>query len=378
MGLGGAVNFTASHNPAQYQGLKFSPSWGGPALPETTGRIEELCGIYLEAGLPGTGVSKGQIAEFDPVPAYAAKLSEMVDIGLISSSGLPLAFDALYGAGAGFLDVILEEAGCGAHLLHTENDPTFGGGPPEPSEERLKELALHVQKTGGLGISTDGDADRFGILGAGGEFYQPNTILALLADYVLGQRKMAGDLARSVATTHQLDTVAAAYGRRCHETPVGFKYIGEMIHRGELALGGEESAGMSIGGHIPEKDGILACLLVAEMVAAAGREMADLKSDLDTRFGLLHTERVNMAIDDEISARMASVLAAPPTEVGGYHAAELVTVDGTKWLFEDGSWTLLRLSGTEPVARLYVEAASKETFEGLKEAFGSWIMKGEG
>jgi phosphomannomutase len=176
-----------------------------------------------------------------------------------------------------------------------------------------------------------------------------------------------------VATTGLLDTIATAHGRQCHETPVGFKYIGQMISRDQLVLGGEESAGMSIRGHVPEKDGILACLLVAEMVASTGRTLAELAGDLEDRYGPRHSSRVNLALTDELVTKLRELLENPPLEIGGTSARELVTVDGTKWVFDDNTWVLLRLSGTEPVARLYVEAESEKNMTRLSQLFESWI-----
>ncbi len=387
-GLGGGVNFTASHNPSNYQGIKFSPSWGGPALPETTGRIEELVRKFQEEGLPLDSSSKdsppagspavgspavGSIITIDPAPEYLKGLSAHVDLELIARSGLPLFFDALYGTGAGYLDRILTEAGCQVTTIHGNRDPLFGGAPPEPSESRLVELAGMVANSSGLGLSTDGDADRFGIVGSAGEYYSPNIVLALLADYLIRVKGIPGDLARSVATTGLLDTIAAAHGRQCHETSVGFKYIGQMISRDQLVLGGEESAGMSIRGHVPEKDGILACLLVTEMVASTGQTLAELVADLEDRYGPRYSSRVNLALTDELVLRLRELLEAPPLEIGGANARELVTVDGTKWVFDDNTWVLLRLSGTEPVARLYVEAESEEKMVSLSRLFESWI-----
>lgn len=372
-GLGGGINFTASHNPSSYQGIKFSPSWGGPALPETTGRIEELAKQFQEEGLPPDATSIGQVRAMDPAPSYLEALAGFVDLELIARSGPPVFFDALYGTGAGYLDRILHDAGCKVTTIHGYPDPLFGGAPPEPSESRLRELAALVYENRGLGLSTDGDADRFGIVGSAGEHYTPNTILALLADYLIRVKGVPGDLARSVATTSLLDTIAEANGRKCHETPVGFKYIGQMISRDELVMGGEESAGMSIRGHVPEKDGILACLLVAEMVASSGKTMAELKEDLVARYGPRFSVRVNLTLTDELVIKLRGILENPPREIAGESARDLVTVDGTKWLFDDKTWVLLRLSGTEPVARLYVESGSEEKMVHLKDLFEGWI-----
>ncbi len=377
-GLGGGVNFTASHNPSNYQGIKFSPSWGGPALPETTGRIEELVRQYQKQGLPPASPSPGRVESIDPAPEYLASLTSMVDLDLVARSAPPIVFDALYGAGMGYLDRVLTEAGCPVTTIHGTRDPLFGGSSPEPSEERLEELSALVAGCRGLGLSTDGDADRFGIVGDIGEFYSPNTVLAMLADYLIRVKGMEGDLARSVATTGLLDTIAAAHGRQCHETPVGFKYIGQMISEGRLVMGGEESAGMSVRDHVPEKDGILACLLVAEMVAATGRTLSELDAELADRYGPRFSRRVNLALTDELVTRLKEVLDNPPREIGGLGARDLITVDGTKWVFDDRTWVLLRLSGTEPVARLYVETDRTDRLEELTEAFSKWISGRQG
>jgi phosphomannomutase len=371
--LGGAINFTASHNPPRYQGIKFSPSWGGPALPETTNAIEENVRVIRRKGLPGGRDVPGRLERIDPAPEYLLDLSTKVDLGLLARSGPEIIFDALYGTGAGYLDRILIEAGCTITAINDHMDPLFGGDSPEPSEERLSDLARRVSERSALGISTDGDADRFGIVGSRGEFYTPNIVLALLADYLLGKRRFDGDIARSVATTRLLDDIASAYGRRCHETPVGFKYIGQMISRNMLALGGEESAGMSIRNHIPEKDGILACLLVAEMVAATGKTLGQLKADLDGKYGPRFSIRINLRLTDELAARLRTILESPPASIGGHEPVEMVKVDGTKWVYRNGDWVLLRLSGTEPVARLYVEAASDTKLATLKNVFMQWV-----
>ncbi len=372
-GLAGAINFTASHNPSCYQGIKFSPSWGGPALPDSTRIIEDTAEKYQQKGLPPAAAGKGSIETIDPVPEYLEQLRSKVDMDVIARSGLKIGFDALYGAGRNYLDRVLEEAGCRVKTIHGNRDPLFGGFSPEPSEERLSELARIVSSEADLGLSTDGDADRFGILGNRGEFYTPNSILAILADYLLKIKKTRGDLARSVATTGQLDDIAASFGRRCYETPVGFKYIGQMISEGKLAMGGEESAGMSIRGHVPEKDGILACLLVAELLASTGKPLSEISRELQDRYGERFSVRVNLQLTDELVLRLREILSSPPLIVGGFTATELVTVDGTKWIYEGGDWALLRLSGTEPVARLYVESRDQDRLKGLEKAFSSWI-----
>jgi phosphoglucomutase len=372
-GLGGAINFTASHNPGSYQGIKFSPSWGGPALPETTRIVEDSVKQYQRDGLPSPAARRGNIETVDLAPEYLDQLRSKVDMNLIGQSGLKVAYDALYGAGGGYLDRVLEESGCNVTTIHGNRDPLFGGFAPEPSEERLSELAQIVSAEADLGLATDGDADRFGILCGKGEFYSPNAVLSMLADYLIRVKGFPGDLARSVATTGQLDDIASAFDRKCHETPVGFKYIGQMISEGRLALGGEESAGMSIGGHVPEKDGILACLLVAELMASTNRSLSDIYGELQDTYGPRFSVRINLELTDDLVSRLREILSSPPLEVGGFAATELVTVDGTKWVYESGDWVLLRLSGTEPVARLYVESRDQGRLTDLENAFSSWI-----
>jgi alpha-D-glucose phosphate-specific phosphoglucomutase len=377
-GLDGAINFTASHNPGNYQGIKFSTSWGGPALPESTGIIEEKVDIYLKNGLPAIGVGKGAVEKIDPVPDYLESLESKINFRAIADSGLKIVFDALHGAGANYLDRLLEESGCTVKTINGHRDPLFGGAPPEPSKERLSRLGEIVTADADLGLSTDGDADRFGIVGGNGAYYEPNSILAILADYLLRTRQVPGDLARSVATTRQLDDIAAAFDRKCHETPVGFKYIGQMIAEGKLAMGGEESAGMSIRGHVPEKDGILACLLVAELMSVTGKPLTKIYSELQDTYGPKFSLRINLALTDELMSSLRRILAAPPIGVGSHKADELTTIDGTKWKFKGGDWVLLRLSGTEPVARVYVEASDPVKLENLRRDFVSWITADNG
>ena len=293
----GAINFTASHNPPEYNGLKFSPDWGGPALPETTKRIETLAqGLMKEKKhkiLPfDEGVEKGLIREFDGREFYLKRIEELVDFDAMRKAGMKVAVDVMYGTGRGYLDTLLQQAGVHVTTLHNYRDPYFGGLPPDPSEENLNELAQRIKDANiPLGLATDGDADRFGIVDKGGLFIQPNMIIALLFDYLVRTRGWKGGVARSVATSHLIDRVADHHGREVFETPVGFKYIGEMIAQNKIVIGGEESAGLSIQGHVPEKDGILACLLTAEMVAREGKTVQELLNELYQKVGTILTPK---------------------------------------------------------------------------------------
>ncbi len=373
---GGGINFTASHNPPQYNGIKFSPDWGGPALPETTGDLEQRIrqlqsGPAVEAMDYVQAVDQGWVEEIDPHPPYLERLGQLVDVEAIAKAGLRVAFNPLFGVGQGYLDRLLRAEGVEVTSVNHHRDPSFGGQPPEPSAEVMKDFIQLVKNDGriALGLATDGDADRYGIIDGDGSFIEPNYILPLLLDYLIPSRGIKKAAARSVATSHFLDAVARHHGIEVHETPVGFKYIGELIRDGRILIGGEESAGLTIDGHVPEKDGILACLLVAEMVAVEGKSLGRLLSDLYRRVGSYYTRRVNIRLTSSLQQALKGKLANPPDILAGKKVERLVTIDGSKFLFADGTWILYRLSGTEPVARAYIEAFSPEELERMtKEA----------
>ncbi|MEK7713234.1 MAG: phosphoglucomutase/phosphomannomutase family protein, partial [Deltaproteobacteria bacterium] len=354
----GGINFTASHNPPEYNGLKFSSSWGGPALPETTGEIErranEMMGemTYCEVSLK-KGMDERLIEIIEPKDSYLKEIREKVDVAVLK--GMKVAVDHLYGTSRDYLDSVLKEAGCEVVRFHEYPDPTFGGKPPEPSEENIHDLIEKVRSdnTISIGLATDGDADRFGIVDRGGIYIEPNYIVALLLDYLIRTRKWSGGVARSVATTHLIDRVAAMHGIEVYETPVGFKYIGELISEDKLIIGGEESAGLTIKGHVPEKDGILACLLVAEMVAREGKSVTEMLNNLYSEVGTVLTRRVNIHLE---GSGLKDRLKTLPSSFAGLNVDKVVTIDGTKLILSDGSWVLIRPSGTEPVVRLYAES----------------------
>jgi phosphoglucomutase len=373
----GAINFTASHNPGEYNGLKFSGADGAPALPEVTREIEERA-----ARLPARGPSEAAggdegIETIDPRPAYLARLEEFVRFDRMREAGIGIVFDAMHGAGAGYLDRALAEHGIAALALQTGRDVLFGGRAPDPSEENLEELARAMRgRAAVVGLATDGDADRFGILDAGGSFVSPNHILALLFDYLVESRGWRLGAARSVATSHLIDAVARHRGLPLYQTPVGFKYIGRLIEEDKIALGGEESAGLSIRGHVPEKDGILAGLLVAEMIAVRRATLAEQLREVFRRVGAeFWPLRVNLPLSTEERTRLVERLAGDFPEFLGRRVAEADRTDGLKLIFEDRAWVLLRLSGTEPLVRLYTEAASSEAAKRLAEEAEQWIRK---
>lgn len=367
----GGINFTASHNPPEYQGIKFSTSDGAPALPEITGQIEEI--IRNASKVENT--EGGTIENYDARAAYLEDLKTKVRFDLIADAKGKYAYDALWGTGRGYLDKILRDHGLEVETIHDWRDVTFGGRSPEPGEDHLDELREAVKSKGlTLGLATDGDADRFGIIDNNGAFIEPNQLIAVLSDYLAESRDWKLGLARSVATSHLIDRVAESRGLKLYETPVGFKYIGELINKDEIILGGEESAGLSIRGHFPEKDGILACLLAAEAVAARGKNLTEQLEDLYSRVGRLESGKIGVRLTPEVAQKLKEKLAEQPTEIGGRKIENVNRMDGVKFIFKGGDWMLLRPSGTEPLVRVYAEAETKEDLEVLLEQGRRYLL----
>ena len=306
---------------------------------------------------------------FDPAPAYLNELSRRVDPGDVGSTGAHFSLDFRYGTSAGYLDTALESCGAAVSRLHADPDPLFGGESPQCGEPELRRLSGEIRRRGSrLGLACDGDADRFGVCDETGAYVQPNEILALLWNDLLGRKGRRGGVARSVATTHALDAVARKFGVPDYETPVGFKYIGELLLEGKIILGGEESAGLTIEGHVPEKDGILADLLCAELVGATGRTIGQLRAKLWSEIGAFWTRRIDVELPEGARQRLAAYRQSPPSQWCGRRVASANVLDGIKLIFEDGSWILVRESGTEPIARVYIEASSAEELESLAAA----------
>jgi len=386
--LDGAINFTASHNAAQYHGLKFSGADAGPALPEVTkgieARVDQVLAKhggknpYAEPEHDASHSKYGQGESVNPRNDYLKRLNELVRFEVIKKAQLSIVADALHGCGAGYLDQALTDHGITVKSIRANRDCLFEGSGPDVSEENLAVLGQAVTEARAhLGLATDGDADRFGIVDADGTWIQPNLILALVYEYLVETRSWKMSAARSVATTQMLDAVAKLHGQTTYQTPVGFKYIGQLIREDKIALGGEESAGLTIRGHVPEKDGILACLLVAEMTAARGASIAEQIRSAFKRVGReFHPIRKNLFLTDEQKANTIQKVAVDASTLLHRKVVAVDRTDGAKFVFEDGSWILARLSGTEPVVRLYVEAESAAATARLAGAASDWILKG--
>jgi phosphoglucomutase len=367
----GGINFTASHNPPEYQGIKFSTADGAPALPEITRQIERI----ITGDSHVENAEGGTIEKYDARAGYLEDLKTKVRFDLLADAGGRYAFDALWGTGRGYLDKILRDNGLEVETLHDWRDVTFGGRSPEPGAGHLDELRETVVSRGlTLGLATDGDADRFGVIDSNGDFIEPNKLIAILSDYLAESRGWQLGIARSVATSHLIDRVADDRGLKLYETPVGFKFIGELINRDEIILGGEESAGLSIRGHYPEKDGILACLLAAEAVASRGKSLTEQLEELYRRVGRLESGRVGVKLTPEVAQKLKEKLAREPAEIGGRQIEKTDRTDGVKFIFADRSWMLLRPSGTEPLVRIYAEAETKEDLEVLLEQGRRYLL----
>jgi phosphoglucomutase len=367
------INFTASHNPPEYNGMKLSTADGAPALPAVTSKVEELLGNPVESRPRSADRKASQ--SFDPCDAYLADLEQKVRFDLISSAGGHYAYDPLWGTGRGYLDKLLRHHGLSVKTIHDWRDVLFGGRAPEPEASHLNELKDLVLADGCvLGLATDGDGDRFGVVDANGQFITPNQLIAILFDYLAESRGWQGGVARSVATSHLVDRVANARGLPVYETPVGFKYIGELINEDKIILGGEESAGLSIKGHYPEKDGLLACLLAAEAVAARGASLTEQLEKLFAGTGRLESGRIGVKLTPELMPVLKEKLKEEPTSVGGRKVKSINRIDGLKIIFEDGSWLLVRPSGTEPLVRIYAESKSAKDMEVLLEQGRKYLL----
>jgi len=374
-GAAGSINFTASHNPATYQGLKFNGSDGGPAPVQVTLALEALAETVAREGkfpeVPyAQAEEKGLVAPIDPKEAYFKRVWEIVDFDVLKKARLKIVVDLMYGNGQGYLDSLLQEAGVNAKVLHNQRDPFFGGHHPEPGAKELEE-ASHLVRTlpAHLGMATDGDADRFGILDGDGTYLTPNEVLAILFDHLLKTRDWKGCVVRTLPTTHLIDAIAQAHKVPLKETPVGFKYIAEVMAQEPIVIGGEESGGLTVHGHVPEKDGIVACLLMAEVVARAGKNLSAVLKSLTQEYGGFYTDRLNLSLKDGTREVMTARLKdSPPSEIAGHKVASIVRKDGTKFLLDNGEWLMVRFSGTEPLMRCYLEAKTPEGLEKLRKA----------
>ncbi|MCO8246840.1 MULTISPECIES: phosphoglucomutase/phosphomannomutase family protein [unclassified Haladaptatus] len=357
--LAGGLMITASHNPPEYNGVKFIPSDGAPALPEVTDEI--MARLAEPDPLPES--EYGSVSEEDLVEPYEKHAFDLVDADF---DGLSVVYDAMHGSGRGITDRLLEDAGASVERLNCDQDPEFGGTPPEPSEENLQDLIEAVEDgDADLGIANDGDADRIAIVTPERGYLDENLVFAALYEYLLEDE--SGPAVRSVSTTFLIDRIAEEHGEEVHETPVGFKWLAESMGEHDALIGGEESGGFTIRGHVREKDGVLMALLTAAV--AHERPFDDRVDDLLAEFGEIHQGKVSLDCPDDEKERVLDDLETElPDEVAGKDVADMVTKDGFKILLADGSWLLVRPSGTEPKMRIYAEGESEDAVADLLDA----------
>jgi len=369
-GACGGINFTASFNPPEYNGLKFNVETGAPALPEVTDKLEaEIKALTKNFSFCPYYPKDEFIEKINLQQDYLNYIQEKVDFDLIRKGKLHIAADSLYGTSREYLDEILEENHIPVEELHGYIDPYFGGINPSCTVENLGELKkLIKEKKCHLGIATDCDGDRFGIVDEKGRFLNPNIVLSLLLEYLIQDKNWNGGVARSVATTHLIDRIARNHSLPLYKTPVGFKYLADLFLKGKIIFGGEESACIALKDHIPEKDGIIAGLLVAEMIAARGNPLSVQTDELFKKYGKRVAKHEDIVLTLKNERKLNRLRKSPPSSLTGREVVNVETIDGVKLDFSDDDWILIRYSGTEPLIRCYAEAGTEKEVDSLMQA----------
>jgi alpha-D-glucose phosphate-specific phosphoglucomutase len=388
MDMSGGIMITASHNPPQYNGIKFIPYYGGPADSDITDEIENYLSQILKGkikainpGDKGVNIKSNNIKYISEFDGYINNLLSLFDTSLIMESGIKISADMMYGAAINIFPSILKDyLKLDTVILNNKRDALFGGRLPDPSENNLKDLKQSIIDNGSdIGIALDGDGDRFGVIDGRGIFLSPNNVLSICLYYLLNVKKIDSEdfVVRTVATTHLLDAICLDKGIKIIEKPVGFKYIGKEMLGGRIIIGGEESGGMSIKGHIPEKDGLLANIMLLEIQAYLMKKyknyyLSDFLNKIYSKFGKFYNIRLDIKIPENKKNEVIGFFSRiTGDKIINRVAVELVEIDGTKIIFDDGSWFLVRPSGTEPLIRCYIESTDKDYFEALK----SYIIK---
>lgn len=359
-----AVMFTASHNPPEYLGIKFIPDYAGPATSDIT---DEL---MYNLDVPFKSSGSGSLTKYNFARDYFAHIEKLIDFEKIKEFDKNIIFDGLYAASIGYFDKLLDTFGIKYDSLHMFHDVNFGGGMPEPKPKYLKELIEKVKQTpNSVGFANDGDSDRFGVINENGEYVSPNEIIAILLMHLKKHKNYSGSIVKTVGASLLLNKVAEKLGVEVVETAVGFKHVGEAMRKFNPIIGGEESGGLSIQGHIPEKDGILANLLILEAMAYENKSLVDLQKELYNFAGCkFYNDRIDKRLDNVEEIKPLLETYKNKASVGNFKVIKSDTKDGVKLYFDDNSsWMLIRPSGTEPLLRIYFESDSKEKLEKLKE-----------
>lgn len=378
----GGTMLTASHNPYSWNGFKFKEKFGGSASNEMTKMFEaELESLYGPITAPMTDefnmwVSKKQITVFNPMEKYIAAVVKQVDVDAIRKAKFHVGVDAMYGAGSTHFRKLLESLGVTVTEIHAQENPFFGGTPPEPVEKNLIELSQLIQKEKlDCGLATDGDADRLGAIDEHGVSFTTQKILSVVYWHMLVNKKKTWNISRSVSTTYLVDLIAASKGQKCFETPVGFKNIAQEMVKGNAQIGGEESGGIGIVDHVMERDGLFTGLLLLELMAKTGKKLSEIYQVLTKEIRPYEFTRMDLHVPTDVMKHAMDKLSKnTPKEWMGRKVKTLLTIDGFKFYMEDGSWILIRPSGTEPIFRLYSEAETLETSQKLLENVKQYVL----
>lgn len=373
------IIITASHNPASWNGIKFKESYGGSASPEYTQKIEERIDLNGKQNRPVQKMdlpqaeSLGLVQMFSPLKNYVDQMKSLLDLEAIKKAGYKVLNDPLFGAGTGFLQAVLEDGNTPHKIvdaIHTEADTSFGGLHPEPIEKNLSTL-MDKMKTGAwdIGLATDGDADRIGAIDENGQFVGSQIIFALLLKHYVENKKLRGAVVKSLSTTQIINKLCEKYGLDCFETPIGFKHISKLLLQHDALMGGEESGGISFQPHVHERDGILNGLFLLELMSLKGKKLGELVSELHQEVGEYAFNRLDLhCTRDQIEKYNQHLKASPLQVVDGLKVQSTNTLDGFKYTFNDGSWLLIRSSGTEPLVRVYAEAPTHQMVQRLLKA----------
>lgn len=365
-GLPAGIMITASHNPPCFSGIKIKNSSGASASSMVTQQIESFLSKNTVKFLSWEEAErKGLATKVDLLPSYLNKVASFLDMDLINEADLKIVYDSMYGVGCGLVEKVLEESNCQLVSIHPKPNPGFGGINPEPIEENLNQLKEEVKRNGAdLGLATDGDADRVGIVDDKGRYFSPLQVFSLLLFYLVEEKDIRGKVVKTVSLGYQPERIARKFELEWEQTPVGFKYIADKMLRERVVLGGEESGGYGYCGHLPERDGILSCLLFVEMVARKGEPLSSILDNMEKKFGRSFFRRVDFRQEGVDKEKMVKALtSSPPSALGSVPLKKTLTVDGVKFIMEDESWLLIRPSGTEPKVRVYAEAAKSTQLE---------------
>jgi alpha-D-glucose phosphate-specific phosphoglucomutase len=373
-GANAGIVITASHNPPRYNGFKLKARYGGSATAEECALVEkELDLMDREARGPNImdyqqAIDSGLIRRFDPSWTYYQHLATLVDLDKISERELNIVADSMWGAGRGAFMSILARSRCHVTEIRNVLNPGFGGIHPEPIARYLVDLVAAVKLARAqVGLATDGDADRIGAIDADGNFIDPHTIFALVLRHLVEKKGQRGDVVKTVSTTLMIDSLCDKFGLKLHETPVGFNHIADLMMKNDILIGGEESGGISVRGHIPEGDGILMGLLLLEVMSEYQTSLREIVADLQANFGPAYYDRIDVRLSHQLPKKQMvdRLLNAAPGSVNGETIARVDKLDGAKFYLADHSWLLIRPSGTEPVLRIYAEARSPESRDAL-------------